>query len=320
MKAILCIGSLVGLLGSIAVACSSTPAVPPPPDNSVAVFCTDWAAAKCQLSTLCQFDVGTCRDFPGRGVQHVRDQRDRRPAPGSTTSRTARRASISSTRPTAAAPRRSPRPPTPPRTTPATSPSSATRRRARRARRTTTASQASPARRPSAGTKVCESVTPRSWPIRAATRATSAREHLLRERRGGPHVRRGPRGRRRVHVAYRVRDQRPARLDATCEPLAAVGGLCATDDDCASSLFCDPYPSGTGAITCASALTFAKGADDCRGIGGLNERGHGRRRQRGRLGPRPTPGHVGGLGDGRLGDDRLLRERRRGRPKFSARV
>jgi hypothetical protein len=62
MKAILCIGSLVGLLGTIAVACTSaTP--PPPPDDSVAAFCSDWANAYCQLSSICQFDVPTCETF-----------------------------------------------------------------------------------------------------------------------------------------------------------------------------------------------------------------------------------------------------------------
>jgi hypothetical protein len=57
MKAILWIGPLAGLLGTIAVACSSSP--PPPPDATIAQFCSDWGSAYCQPS-LCQFDVASC--------------------------------------------------------------------------------------------------------------------------------------------------------------------------------------------------------------------------------------------------------------------
>jgi uncharacterized membrane protein YgcG len=62
-------------------------------------------------------------------------------------------------------------------------------------------------------------------------------------------------------------------LNGACTALAGVGDACSTDSDCQLALFCDPNPSVTGAVTCASALTFAKGSDDCRGIGGEDQGG-----------------------------------------------
>jgi hypothetical protein len=61
MRLMLCIGPLAGVLGTIAIACSSTP-TPPPPDSTLTEFCTDWAAAYCQIS-LCNFDLDTCESF-----------------------------------------------------------------------------------------------------------------------------------------------------------------------------------------------------------------------------------------------------------------
>jgi hypothetical protein len=60
MKAQLFIGPTAGILTLIAVACSSTPT---PPDQTVAEFCADWAKAKCQISTSCQFDPAVCTSF-----------------------------------------------------------------------------------------------------------------------------------------------------------------------------------------------------------------------------------------------------------------
>jgi hypothetical protein len=50
----------------VAAACSSSSSgttAPPPPDSTVAEFCSDWATAKCQLSTFCQFDATACATY-----------------------------------------------------------------------------------------------------------------------------------------------------------------------------------------------------------------------------------------------------------------
>jgi hypothetical protein len=63
MRTRLVVGLVVGALGMVATACSSTSsggAAPTPPDSTVEVFCTDWATAVCQLSTFCQFDAAAC--------------------------------------------------------------------------------------------------------------------------------------------------------------------------------------------------------------------------------------------------------------------
>ncbi len=66
MRTRLVVGLLVGALGMVASACSSSssgPTAPPPPDSTVAEFCSDWATAKCQLSTFCQFDAASCANY-----------------------------------------------------------------------------------------------------------------------------------------------------------------------------------------------------------------------------------------------------------------
>ena len=65
MRTRLVAGLAFGALGMVAVACSSSSSstAPPPPDSTVAEFCTDWAAAICQLSSFCQFDAATCQAY-----------------------------------------------------------------------------------------------------------------------------------------------------------------------------------------------------------------------------------------------------------------
>jgi hypothetical protein len=60
MKAPLFIGPIAGVLTMIVVGCSTAPT---PPDQNVAAFCTDWAKAKCQIASTCQFDPAVCTTF-----------------------------------------------------------------------------------------------------------------------------------------------------------------------------------------------------------------------------------------------------------------
>lgn len=63
MRTRLVVGLVVGALGMVATACSSSSsggAAPTPPDSTVEAFCADWATAICQLSTFCQFDATAC--------------------------------------------------------------------------------------------------------------------------------------------------------------------------------------------------------------------------------------------------------------------
>jgi len=54
----------------------------------------------------------------------------------------------------------------------------------------------------------------------------------------------------------------------TCQPRAGAGGVCSSDDDCASSApYCDTYPPAA----CTNGLTFARGSIDCNGVAGLDQ-------------------------------------------------
>jgi hypothetical protein len=56
--------------------------------------------------------------------------------------------------------------------------------------------------------------------------------------------------------------------NGSCQPRALSGGLCASNDDCASSApYCDTYPPAA----CTNGLTFARGSIDCNGIAGLDQ-------------------------------------------------
>jgi hypothetical protein len=55
-------GLAAGALGLV-VACSSSSSQSTPPDSDTAAFCTDWAKAVCQLSSICNFDPATCSAY-----------------------------------------------------------------------------------------------------------------------------------------------------------------------------------------------------------------------------------------------------------------
>ena len=59
MNARLYVGPIAGVLMTIAFGCSSSP----PPDQTVTEFCSDWADAYCQLSSICNFDVTACTTY-----------------------------------------------------------------------------------------------------------------------------------------------------------------------------------------------------------------------------------------------------------------
>lgn len=57
-------------------------------------------------------------------------------------------------------------------------------------------------------------------------------------------------------------------VNATCQVRAVSGGSCSSSDDCAASApYCDTYPPAA----CTSGLSFARGSIDCNGIAGLGQ-------------------------------------------------
>ncbi len=66
MRTRLVVALAVGALGIAAVACSSSSSTstPTPPDNDVTSFCSDWGTAMCQgLVNICQFDATACATY-----------------------------------------------------------------------------------------------------------------------------------------------------------------------------------------------------------------------------------------------------------------
>jgi len=57
-------------------------------------------------------------------------------------------------------------------------------------------------------------------------------------------------------------------VSGTCQPRALSGEPCSSNDDCAASApYCDTYPPAA----CTKGLTFARGSLDCNGIAGLDQ-------------------------------------------------
>jgi hypothetical protein len=65
MRTRLVVALAVGALGIVAVACSSSSSssTPAPPDSTVSAFCGDWGTAVCQASGFCMFDATACATY-----------------------------------------------------------------------------------------------------------------------------------------------------------------------------------------------------------------------------------------------------------------